>query len=269
MTLQAWYWSLLGFTLGWLSTGCFPFIVPPARISVGAGAALGAVPGSAPHAARNFVALRGGVHPLDVLSNSEQRTFDVALGYQGEVPPEQSTPRVYGPYLELGAYPFNTPVSPGITLKAGLFGSADLLYRSRFPDAGFGATVGGLVELTGRADGAFSSASNDGSVVFGNSAGRWSVGLFASGSRRAFSDGAYNDIVIGASVRVPFAAGIVCCAWPHASNTATHDDDDDDGGRSEHPHRPHAPAEPKRAEPTKPEQNTPTEHIPAQPRLEK
>lgn len=231
---------------------------------MGAGADLGAVPGAAPHAARSFVALRGAVHPLDVLSNSEQRTFDVALGYQGELPPEQTTPRVYGPYLELGAYPFNTSLSPGLTLKAGLFGSADLLYRSRFPDAGFGATVGGLVELTGRADGVFSSTSNDGSVVFGRSAGRWSVGLFASGSRRGFSDGAYNDVVIGASVRVPFATGIVCCAWPHASNTATHDDDDH---RSEHAPRPRAPAEPKRAEPTQPHPNTPTAHIPAQPRV--
>ncbi|MEO6602379.1 MAG: hypothetical protein ABIQ16_21035 [Polyangiaceae bacterium] len=229
------------------------------------------MPGSAPHAARTFVALRGGVHPLDVLSDSEQRTFDVALGYQGEVPTEPTTPRVYGPYLELGAYPFNIPVSSGVTLKAGLFGSADLLYRSRFPDAGFGVTVGGLVELTGRADGEFSSPSSDGSVVFGNSAGRWSVGLFTTGARRGFSDGAYNDIVIGASVRVPFAAGIVCCAWPHASNETTHHDHDHDhdGSRSEHPHRPHAPAEPKRAEPTQPEPNPPTTHIPAQPRVKK
>jgi hypothetical protein len=251
---------LFCFALAWLASGCLPFIVPPARISVGAGAELGKVPGSSPQAAQSFVALRGGIHPLDALSGSEKSVLDVALGYQGELPTEQTTPRVYGPYLELGAYPLNTPLSTALTLKAGLFGSADLLYRSGFAETGVGATVGGLVEVTGRADGPFASTSDDGSVVAGSSAGRWSVGLFGSGSRRGFSDGAYNDVVIGLSVRVPFAAGIVCCAWPHSGST-THERASE---HDEQPHPRHTPAEPRavpeHAEPP------PSKHIPAQPR---
>lgn len=121
---------------------------------------------------------------------------------------------------------------------------------------------------TGRADGPFTSKSSDGSVVFGSSAGRWSVGLFASGSRRGFSDGAYNDIALGVSVRVPFAAGIVCCAWPHSSNAATRDEDN--ARHTEEPRaqpRTHAPAEPKKSEPNEPPPSPSANHIPAQPRI--
>jgi hypothetical protein len=237
-----------------------PFVVPPARVSLGAGARLGVVPGSTPQAPPGFVALRAGLHPLDVLEGSETRVVDVGVGYQGELPTASSAPRVYGPYLELGTYPVIANVSSAITLKAGLYGSADLLYRSRFPDAGVGGTVGGLVELTGRTDGVFSDQSRDGSIVYGRSAGRWAVGLFGSGSVRSFSDGAYSDLVIGLSVRVPFAAGVICCVWPHSSSaTATHDDGDGE----------HEPNRRSRAQPSheasRPEPEARPKHAPAQP----
>jgi hypothetical protein len=74
---------------------------------------------------------------------------------------------VYGPYLELGTYPEVAHISTALTLKAGLYGTVDLLYRSGHPDAGVGGTIGGLVELSGRTDGVFSNESRDGSVVCG------------------------------------------------------------------------------------------------------
>jgi len=247
-----------------LSSGCFPFIVPPARVSLGAGARLGAVPGAEPQATRDFVALRAGLHPLDVLEGSETRMVDVAVGYQGELPTAKSSPSVYGPYLELGTYPEVLRVSTALTLKAGLYGTVDLLYRTGYPDAGVGGTIGGLVELTARTDGVFSSKSSDGSAVYGSSAGRWAVGLFSSGSVRSFSDGAYSDLVIGLSARVPFAAGVVCCAWPHSSSATTVHDEDGNGEREVSPNRPGpAPA----PEQSRPESGGPTQHVPAQPRL--
>ncbi len=246
-----------------LSSGCFPFIIPPARVSVGAGVRLGEVPGSEPHATRDFMALRAGLHPLDVLDGSETRMVDVAIGYQGELPTAKSTPSVYGPYLELGTYPEVAHVSTAVTLKAGLYGTVDLLYRSLYPDAGAGGTIGGLVELTARTDGVFSNESRDGSVVYGSSAGRWAVGLFSSGSVRSFSDGAYRDFVIGLSARVPFAAGVVCCAWPRSSSAkAAHDEDD---GEREAPPNRLSPAHPV-PEQSRPEPAVPTKHVPAQPR---
>ncbi|MEO8903576.1 MAG: hypothetical protein ABI627_18810, partial [Polyangiaceae bacterium] len=242
--------------------GCFPFIVPPARVSLGAGARLGVVPGSAPHASPDFVALRAGLHPLDVLDGSETRMLDVGVGYQGELPAAKSTPSVYGPYLEVGAYPEVAHVSNAITLKAGLYGTVDLLYRSGYSDAGVGGTIGGLVELTSRTDGLFASESRDGSVVYGSSAGRWAVGLFSTGSVRSFSDGAYADLVIGLSARLPFAAGVVCCAWPHSSRAKTAHDED--GEREAPPDRPR-PAHPV-PEQSRPEPAVPPKHVPAQPR---
>lgn len=258
------YWGFVGLMALSLSSGCFPFIVPPARVSLGAGARLGAAPNGAQHSTRNFVALRAGLHPLDVLEGSETRMVDVAVGYQGEVPTTKSTPSVYGPYLELGTYPEIAHISSALTLKAGLYGTVDLLYRSAYPDAGVGGTIGGLVELTGRADGVFSNESRDGSVVYGSSAGRWAVGLFSSGSVRSFSDGAYSGVVIGLSARVPFAAGVVCCAWPHSSSTKKAHEEDDDGKPQAAPNRPgraHAAPEQSRPEPA-----VPTSHVPAQPR---
>jgi len=187
---------------------------------------------------------------------------DAAVGYQGEVPTTKSTPSVYGPYLELGTYPEVAHLSTTLTLKAGLYGTVDLLYRSGYPDAGVGGTIGGLVELTGRSDGVFSNESRDGSVVYGSSAGRWAVGLFSSGSVRSFSDGAYSDVVFGLSARVPFAAGVVCCAWPSSAKAAH--EEDDDGEREAAPNRP-GPAHPV-PEQRRPEPAVPTKHVPAQPR---
>jgi hypothetical protein len=224
---------------------------------------LGAVPGSEPHATRDFVALRAGLHPLDVLDGSETRMVDVAVGYQGELPTTKSTPSVYGPYLELGMYPAVAHVSTALTLKAGLYGTVDLLYRSGDPDVGVGGTVGGLVELTARTDGVFSENNRDGSVVYGRSAGRWAVGLFGSGSLRSFSDGAYSDLVIGFSARIPFAVGVVCCAWPHSSSAQT-PHDDNDGEREAPPNRP-SPTHPA-PEQSRPEPAVPSKHVPAQPR---
>ena len=247
-----------------LLSGCLPFIVPPARVSLGAGERLGPVPGSPSHPPREFVALRAGFHPLDVLDGSETRMFDVGVGYQGELPTTKSMPSVYGPYLELGAYPEVAQISTSLTLKAGLYGTVDLLYRSAYPDAGVGGTIGGLVELTARTDGVFSNQSDDGSVVYGNSAGRWAVGLFSSGSVRSFSDGAYSDIVIGLSVRVPFAAGVVCCAWPHSSNANRPKDEHDRDDEREAPPPRRIPAHPT-PERSRPEPGGPSEHVPAQP----
>jgi hypothetical protein len=254
-------WVLFALMALSLSSGCLPFIVPPARVSLGAGARLGAVPGAEPHARRDFVALRAGLHPLDVLAGSETRMVDVAVGYQGELPPAKSTPSVYGPYLELGVYPVAAPVSTAFRLKAGLYGTADLLYRSGYPDVGVGGTMGALVELTARTDGVFSDNSRDGSVVYGRSAGRWAVGLFGSGSLRSFSDGAYSDLVIGLSARIPFAVGVVCCVWPRSSSRQTHHDD---GEREAPPNRPHS-AHPA-PEQSQPEPAVPRKHVPAQPR---
>jgi len=258
------YWGFVGLMALSLSSGCFPFIVPPARVSLGAGARLGTAPSWAPHATRDFVALRAGVHPLDVLDGSETRMVDVAVGYQGEVPTTKSTPSVYGPYLELGAYPEVAHISTALTLKAGLYGTVDLLYRSGYPDAGVGGTIGGLVELTERMDGVFSNQSRDGSVVYGSSSGRWAVGLFSSESVRSFSDGAYSDVVFGLSLRVPFAAGVVCCAWPHSSSTKTAHEEDDAREREAAPNR-LGPAHPV-PEQSRPEPAVPTKHVPAQPR---
>ena len=56
------YWGFVGLMALSLSSGCFPFIVPPARVSLGAGARLGAAPSWAPHSTRDFVALRAGLH---------------------------------------------------------------------------------------------------------------------------------------------------------------------------------------------------------------
>ncbi|HET9956449.1 MAG TPA: hypothetical protein VFQ61_18215 [Polyangiaceae bacterium] len=200
-----------------LAPSCLPYVVPPARVSVGGATQSGRVLVDGETRARpNATVIRAGLHPLDVAD--KELPVDVGLGYQAELTSVDGVPTVQGMYLEVGAYPLILPLGERVSLRAGGYGAVEGLARSSLEDTGLGGTVGGMLELTGRVSSPYAGADSDGTLHAGFARGRWAVGLFGSGSVRNFGDGGYESATVGVSVRLPLLAGVVCCALPSLSH---------------------------------------------------
>jgi hypothetical protein len=215
-----------------LSTGCLPFVVPPLKLSGGAGPATGEVErGTGDLEARSVTTLRAGFHPLSMMPKASSSRFDAGVGYGGDLvfghapPPQHGRTSAHGPYLEGAYYPVRLPAGRA-TFRWGARANADLLFLPPRDVMGWGGTLVTELELGGHSDGAFANADEDG-AVFGTSFGSWSIGAFAGGSTRSFPASSYQGFTAGLSARLPFMAGIVCCAWP-----GTSDDDGNSGSSS-------------------------------------
>jgi hypothetical protein len=197
--------------------GCLPFVVPPARVSIGSATHIDAFPGSLPaESEQEVLSLRGSAHPLDLADGMEGRLLDFGLGYHAELAPPGGVPTVHGPYLELGAYPLAAELGPRVHLRGGMYGTVDGLLRSGMAEPGLGGSLGLLLELASSGSGAFLSRGG-GPVVAGYARGQWGFGLYTSASVRDFSDGAYRALSVGVSVRLPLVVGVLCCALPKFS----------------------------------------------------
>lgn len=197
------------------SPGCLPFVVPPARLSMGPGLRSHAVSGTPEEPLRTGVAtFRAGLHPLGVLRDGYRKPYDLGVGYSVEGSSDVDVPTVHGPYLELGAYPLIHELNEKLALRAGVQASLDALFQTNQDDARVGLSVGPLVELTGDASGPFAGTGDDGGVILGASHGYFGVGVFANASLRDLGQGLTTTYSGGLSLRIPLAAGIVCCAIP-------------------------------------------------------
>ena len=200
-----------------LAPSCLPYVVPPARVSVGGATQSGRVLVEGETRARpSATAIRAGLHPLDVAES--ELPVDVGLGYEAELTSVDGVPTVQGMYLEVGAYPLVLPLGERLSLRAGGYGAVEGLARSSLNDTGLGATLGGVLELTGRVSAPYAEADSDGSLHAGYARGRWALGLFGSGSVRDFRDGGYESAALGVSIRLPLLAGVICCALPSSSH---------------------------------------------------
>lgn len=202
--------------------GCAPFVVPPARLSIGPAMRQGDIADGEGKVSKGpLLAFRAGLHPMQALKDGDRRLLDVGIGYNVEADDRKEAsigrraPTLYGPYLELGAYPLRLPVSERYALRAGANSSLDILFRDGYEGAGVGLSVGPSFELTGNVTGPFNTEEDDGSVTVGDASGYWAVGLFGNASLRKFEAQYSRGFAAGISFRIPFAFGIACCAVPH------------------------------------------------------
>jgi hypothetical protein len=211
-------WSLL---LTSSLSGCLPFVVPPARLSVGAGPARGAIAANGEAVSvQSTTSLRAGLHPLQVRDDASKRSFDLGVGYGADVvqaaePSEQPTaPVVHGPFVEADVYPLRHDFG-STRLRFGARAVGDVLFagKARGENLGAGGLLAADLEVTGDADGPFGSSDDDGFAA-GAAKGQWAVGLFAGPAYRHLPDSSYLGLSAGVTLRLPFAVGVVCCAWP-------------------------------------------------------
>lgn len=219
-------------------SGCFPFVVPPARVSVGAGPATGDVERSSGSLEpRSTTTLRAGFHPLQLMPGASKRMFDAGVGYGGDLvyghAPASYDRRTsaHGPYVEAGVYPVRLPVSSATTFRWGGRGTLDLLFLEPQNTLGYGGTLATEFEFSGDASGPFASADEE-SIVLGAGHGQWALGGFIGGSMRHFDGADYGGLTFGVSARIPLAFGVICCAW---------------GGGDDHDDAPHATPRPRKA----------------------
>lgn len=237
-----------------LSTGCLPFVVPPGKISGGAGPSSGDVDrGAGDLEPRSVTTLRAGVHPLSMMPESSSSPFDAGIGYGGDLvfghapPPYDRRTSAHGPYLEGAYYPVRLPAG-GATFRWGARVNADLLFLEPRGDLGWGATAVTEVEIGGHSSGAFADADGDG-AVFGTAFGGWSLGAFAGGSARTFPGSRYGALTFGLSARLPFMVGIVCCLWSGSSDSGSSSSSSTTVVRREKRRHETRPATPVRASP--------------------
>ncbi len=264
--------TTLVFSLG--GSGCLPFVVPPAKLSVGAGPAVGSIPRtSGTLEPRSVTTLRAGLHPLQLVEGASRRAFDLGLGYGGDFvfgrAPEHYDERAvaHGPYLEGAYYPVRLPVGSTSTFRWGARVNADLLFLEPLDLLGYGAMAATEIELSGDANGPFAEADEQDGILAGAAIGQWSIGAFLGGAVRAFPEARYGALTAGISVRIPFAFGVACCAWSWGSDATTTE-------TTEHsePHHHHAepakspPPERVRAKPKRVEASLPPERVKATPR---
>jgi hypothetical protein len=249
-----------------LSTGCLPFVVPPAKLSGGAGPATGQVERDTGDVEpRSTTTLRAGFHPLSMMPEASSSRFDAGVGYGGDLvfghaPPPYRRATAHGPYLEGAYYPVRLPAGRA-TFRWGARANVDLLFLEPRDVMGYGGTLVTELEIGGQATGAFTNTDGDG-AVFGTSFGSWSLGAFAGGTARSFPDSRYGAFTVGLSARLPFLAGIVCCAWPgesvsdsgssSASTTTAH------VPRRRHETRPATPVRSSPPPPSPPKERIPT-----------
>jgi hypothetical protein len=156
---------------------------------------------------------------------SSRNAFDAGIGYGGDLvfghapPPYNRRSSAHGPYLEGAYYPVRLPAG-GATFRWGARANLDLLFLEPRDVRGYGGTLVTELEIGGHADGAFADADGDGAVI-GTAFGGWSLGAFAGGTARSFPDSRYGAFTVGVSLRLPFMAGIVCCAWSSSSDSGS------------------------------------------------
>lgn len=208
------------------ASACLPFVVPPARLEMGPGLRLHE--DRARDVKDGTALIRAAVHPMQVLDGAADQLFDVGVGYRAELPlhDEGEARTLAGPYAELGVYALRVPLGSSTRLRWGGYASADLDLTSTEP-VGFGTTLGTLLEITGSSGGPFANHDAD-SHVLGMAKGQWGIGIFANTSLREVRSDFTQGISAGLSVRIPFMAGVVCCAWSWSSH---------DGSSSHAPHR--------------------------------
>jgi hypothetical protein len=196
--------------VGWASSACVPFVIPPGQASVG-GATTGTASRTPSTHDEGSYAMRAGFHPLGLIDEHQARTFDVGAGYALErVARTDGQLFAQGPYLEVAAYPLRGRTQSW-TARYGLRTSVDVLVADEGWDAaGYGAGLALAIELLTYANGPFSSGGGA-DVVVGVARGEGGIGAFAGVSHRRFQDDSYWLASAGLSVRVPAAAGIFCC----------------------------------------------------------
>lgn len=195
--------------------GCVPFALPPGQASAGGATTGKAAPRRAARASDEGggYMLRGAVHPLGLFDGDQNRSVDIGAGYTLERAMRDDGPRqAQGPYLELDVFPVRAHAGP-FTARGGVRASGELLVA---PDEDGGDEVGGggtlalAIELASFAEGAFASGSG-GNGVAGVAYGEVGVGAYAGVSHRRFPSDDYWMASAGLSLRVPAAAGFVCC----------------------------------------------------------
>ena len=195
--------------------GCMPFILPPGQASAGA-ATTGASPKPAPRTPddeRGTGTLRAGMHPLGFLESERDRRLDFGAGYVLErVARDDGYTTAHGPYIELDAFPLRAHADI-FTARFGVRTMVEALTLEEAGEWGGGATVALAAELTGFASGPFGESGSKGAIV-GVAHGEAGLGAYAGVSHRRFSDDQYWLASAGLSLRVPFAAGVVCCFVP-------------------------------------------------------
>jgi hypothetical protein len=193
-----------------------PFVVPPSRVSVGAGPISNQLDERAGREPAGGVAsLRAGLHPLQALDAAPRHWFDPGAGYQLEGPLRAGAPHVHGPYLDLGVYPMRLPLAEAAYLRWGGRIMFDYLFLSgnQTSEHGFGGALVTNVEVTAGESGAFVNADEE-SAVAGLVQGQWGFGLFAGAETRRFGGAHYEGLTFGITLRVPFLVGVICCALP-------------------------------------------------------
>jgi hypothetical protein len=214
----------------WLCAGCFPFVSPPAKLSFAGGATPAPItnPSGAEKKPRGVGEFRAAVQPLGLSESLHDRRFDVGIGYVAhEAFTGDTSVFTQGPYLELDYFPWQRRKQLEHRLRFGARASADLLFANIAgqSELGFGGLVGFGFEYTGFAGATpfvAPTQANDGEqdgAIIGVAHGEWSIGLFAGvGVRNVAGQTAFAGL-LGLEGRLPFSAGIFCCAW-------SNDDDD-------------------------------------------
>jgi hypothetical protein len=226
------YVVVLCFTLTLIS-GCVPFIVPPARITVGPTLRRGNYEDEASTSDNNrLVSFRGGIYPMGAMKDGDRRLLDVGFGYtvegstQNQKPNDVKVATLHGPYLEINAYPLRAPIGKDYGLRAGMSSSIDALFRDGNSRSNIGFSFGPVLEFTGNVTGPFSSETDDGFSA-GSASGYWAFGIFGNASLRKLDEHNGRAYTAGLSIRIPFAIGIACCAVPdvgsndHSSNSSS------------------------------------------------
>jgi hypothetical protein len=193
-------------------SGCIPFALPPGQASA-AGATTGEQPRNRASDEVGGYSLRGGVHPLGMIDDQQERPVDVGAGYALErAPREHGYLHAHGPYLEIDAFPVRAHMGSW-TARVGVRTLAELLIRDDaggWGETGGGGTMALALDFATFADGVFATGSSDG-FALGAAYGEAGVGAFAGVSHRRFRDDSYWMGSAGLSLRVPLAAGVVCC----------------------------------------------------------
>jgi hypothetical protein len=220
--------------------------------------------GSGDLESRSATTLRAGFHPLSMMAEASSGPFDAGVGYGGDLvfghapPPYDRRMSAHGPYLEGAYYPLRLPAG-GATFRWGARANADLLFLGASDVTGWGGTVVTEVEIGGHASGAFEDADGDGAAL-GTAIGSWSIGAFAGGSARTFPNSRYAGFTAGLSARLPFMAGILCCAWSGGSGSDSGSSSSSTTTTVRRPKRRHEtrPATPVRSPPASPPERIPT-----------
>lgn len=184
-----------------LGAGCIPlpFASPPVKIRAGGGRTI-EEKADTPERSGLIFDLTAGAYPFQLLDAPLERRLDVGAGYRFQLP-EHGRSR-HGGFLE-GAYHFR--LNEAGSARALVHVSGDLMTRG---DAlGGGGSIGGGIEYAGF----FSTPVKDEdgeSAFYGYAHGEGAIGLDVNAAVYYFEDGPDVSITLGATFRLPAAAGL-------------------------------------------------------------